>query len=200
MGETRPESLDLGTVAVLNDGAWVYHDGQRTLHHATGTHFFRASEAADGPPVELSSRWYNLDDKLGILCLQGSGRQIYHQQRTKARGRLEQLFHLNHVPAAAMPAQNALLATTAIVFYPGLDSEGTRAAAGASRIEPIQQTDGYRITLDDGTTAEIDLRELRVVPTLGRRSVSNPVDHADGPAGPPPAMRPAAPGGQQKRQ
>lgn len=147
-------TLQLGTLGILNDPTWPYHDGSRTLHHPGGKHTFVAADAAGAAPVELDSRWYNLDDELGIVCLETGGRQVYAPEPTAARGRLEQLFHLN----VRSPGQART--QTAIIFYPGRTAAETATLAEACRLEAGEADERFAIVLDDGLRLEIDLAAL----------------------------------------
>src|SRR5439155_6722795 len=102
-GEKRPQAINLGTLGVLNDASWVYHDGKRTLRFEGGEKTFVAKDAEKAEAFTASSPWYNLDG-LGIVCLKTTGEQIYNARRSAVKARLEQLFHLNAVPANATSA------------------------------------------------------------------------------------------------
>ncbi len=118
-GEKKPAAINLGTLGVLNDENWVYHDGKRTLKLDGGEKVFLPKDAET---FEASSPWYNLDG-LGIVCLKTTGRQVYNARRSPVKARLEQLFHLNAIPAEATSAQ------TVLVFYPSQESDRTRDVA-----------------------------------------------------------------------
>ncbi len=94
VGKT-PRSVELGTLGILNDKGWVHGDGRRTLTYEGGRTVFQAWRTETDPPFEGSSRWYNLDG-MGMIVLSSSGKQLYQPKPTKAPGRLEQLFHVNH--------------------------------------------------------------------------------------------------------
>lgn len=152
-GEKKPASINLGTLGVLNDRNWVYHDGERTLTYEGGERVFRADEAAGAKAMELSSPWYNLDG-LSIVCLKSSGKQVYNAKPSPIKARLEQVFTLS----AALPDSPA---ETALVFYPNLDPQQTKDAA--SRCKLVQPDAATRVvTLDDGKTVTIDLDHLSV--------------------------------------
>jgi hypothetical protein len=151
----KPPPFHGGTIGVLNDRDWVFHDGTRTLRFAQGESTFDAAKDANLRDVELSSRWYNLDDALGIVCVQGSGKQLYRERPTAgARGRREHLFHLN--AAARLPAQSVL------VFYPNQTAAGTRLAAGRCKFVAGADARHFAVVLDDGKRLEFDLQRLNV--------------------------------------
>ncbi len=150
-GEKKPAMINLGTLGVLNDRNWVYHNGKRTLAFEGGERVFRADEAATGRAIELSSPWYDLDG-LGIVCLHSSGKQIYNAKPSAIKARLEQMFTLN-VTSSDAPAE------AAIIFYPNLDAQQTKDAA--ARCKVVQPDAATRvITLDDGKTVTIDFDHL----------------------------------------
>jgi hypothetical protein len=162
-GEVRPTLLDLGTLGVLNDLNWPGHNGTRVLAHAGGTRTFAAAEAAREEPVELPSRWFNLDG-LGIVCVAISGAPRYVPAPTGAAGRLEQRFHLNAVPAAVLAASEpgTAIAHSVLVFYPGQSVEATRAAAARCRLQSTPGALEIRLTLEDGSEVELDLTVARI--------------------------------------
>jgi hypothetical protein len=147
------KSIGLGTLGVLNDLHWAYHDGTRTLKYEGGETTFSAADAAGSEPVPLSSPWYNLDG-MGIAVLSSSGKQLYLPKPTAARCRLEQLFHLNHSESPTS------LKPTVLVFYPAQTADATRAAAARCNVH--QSNDVFDITLDDGARISVDLETLTV--------------------------------------
>jgi hypothetical protein len=163
LGSEKPTSLDLGTLGVLNDKNWPYHDGTRTLAYDGGVKVFAAAEAKTGEPVELSSRWYNLDG-LGIVCLDASGRQRYMPQPTRASARLEQLFHLNSISIDTLTKvrSSAPVAHSVLVFYPTQSIEQTRAAAKHCTLQSNAGADHVQLTLEDGIVVEFDLANMKM--------------------------------------
>jgi len=165
--DTQVLKLELGALSVLNDVNWVHHDGTRTLYSRQGEKTFSATGPEDEPPVELSSPWYNLDNALGILCLQTSGRQTYRPTHKPSRGRTEQLFCLNVVSPEARSTMlptflgNAA-AETVLIFCPAQKHEDTRDAAEKVVCERDAPTLIYRIRLADGKEVRVDLDALNV--------------------------------------
>jgi hypothetical protein len=162
-GSRRPTLLDLGTLGVLNDRNWPGHDGTRTLVHEGGSTTFAAKDAALEPAVAYQSRWFNLDG-LGIVRVAAAGEARYVPAPTGAAGRLEQRFHLSAIPPAelASAAPGAALAHAVLVFYPGQTSEATRQAADRCRLHGPAGTPDLRLTLEDGSEANIDLARLHI--------------------------------------
>ncbi|MEA2707551.1 MAG: hypothetical protein QOF78_152 [Phycisphaerales bacterium] len=153
--EPAPPKFHGGTIAVLNDRDWVHHDGSRVVRTIRGETHFAASKEANFHDVELSSPWYNLDDALGIVCLSTSGKQIYHERpTTPARGRREQLFHLND--SSALPAKCVL------IFYPAQDATRTRDAAERCRLIAGRDPRKFSVVLDDGKRLDFDLNAFNV--------------------------------------
>jgi hypothetical protein len=152
-------SLDLGTLGVLNEANWVYHNGRRTLHYEDGIQAFTAL-GEDEPPRRFRSDWYNLDDALGVVCLAASGEQEYIPNHKPHRSRLEQLFHLNHhAPVDARRGEK--LAEGLFVFYPDQVHEQTRIAAVKCRLDRGPH-DAVTVHLDDGREVVLDLNGLTV--------------------------------------
>jgi hypothetical protein len=143
-------------VGVLNDDNWVYHTGVgRTLHYDKGEQTFGASKSFDFRTVELTSPWYNLDDKLGVVRLNASGKQVYYERPTAgARGRREQLFSLNDC--------ERLPATAAVVFYPSQPSDKTRQAAGRCRFDAGKDPRRFSVTLEDGKRLDFNLNDFNI--------------------------------------
>ncbi len=160
---TRPAAIDLGTLGVLNDKEWVFHDGKRTLVYKDGEKVFAAADADKGAPVALSSPWYNLDD-LGIICLKSSGEQIYNVKRSPTRGRLEQLFQLNHVPTPTIIAAGTdqPFAGTILVLYPNQTPDETRKTAGQCRLEAGKDALHFVIVMEDKSRIRVDLENLQL--------------------------------------
>lgn len=159
---TRPAAIDLGTLGVLNDRQWVYHNGVRTLHHDGGKAQFLAGGAASGNATKFSSAWFNLDG-LGIVCLKSSGTQIYNARPSMTRGRLEQLFHLNHVsPEAIAAAGAAPFAGTVLVLYPNQAQGITQDMANKCKLEPGRDDYHFEIRLNDHRRIECDLENLKL--------------------------------------
>ena len=153
-GDKNPHSINLGTLGVLNDTNWVYHDARRTLSFEGGQQIFSAADADKAEAFTVSSPWYNLDG-LGIVCLKTTGRQVYNARRSPVKARLEQVFHLNVLPPDATSAQ------TILVLYPSQETAQTRHDAGRCKlVQPA--ADRAVITLDDGKTIAIDLEHLAV--------------------------------------
>jgi hypothetical protein len=162
--DVKPTALDLGTIGVLNDSDWPYHNGTRTIYRDGGKDVFKGADAAPtAPPVTMKSPWYNIDDKLGVIALQTSGAQNYDPRPTPAKGRIEQLFHLNPVDVTKLkPVANVPLATTALVFYPGERAKETGDFAKKCQLGFSTSASIFRITLDDGSRADIDLNDLKL--------------------------------------
>ncbi|MBI5769930.1 MAG: hypothetical protein HZA93_19295 [Verrucomicrobia bacterium] len=162
-GERRPALLDLGTLGVLNDRAWVFHDGRRTVTHEGGRVEFAAARAETDASAAWRSRWFNLDG-LGIVRLAASGEARYVPRPTGAAGRLEQRFHLNaHAPEAlADLAPGAAAAHSVLVFRPGDSAGRTRAAAERTKLRSRPGAALVQLTLDDGTEIELDLDALTI--------------------------------------
>jgi hypothetical protein len=162
-GAERPTAVNLGTLGILNDANWPYHDGTRTVSFEGGSRTFAAAQAAEEGPVLLSSPWFNVDG-LGICILRASGQQVYVPQPTPAMGRLEQQFLLNTIPAEQLAAAepSSVIGHSVFVFYPGQSVEQTRAAASRCRLlsEPAARV--VRLTLEDDTKVTIDLDELSI--------------------------------------
>jgi hypothetical protein len=128
----KPSSVELGTVGVLNDVDWVWHGGKRTLFYDDGRTLFKAADAPTQPRLNLHSKWLNMDDKLGIVCLSSAG-QSYIPQSNSNRGRLEQLLHLNVVPPEQLSRGHP--SQTAIVFFPQQSADQTKLVSEQCRID-----------------------------------------------------------------
>jgi hypothetical protein len=162
----RPDAvmtrLDMATIGVLNETVWIYHNGRRRLLHAGGALEFLASNAQADDPVILSSPWFNIDDKLGILCLRATGEAVYDPRPSPARGRLEQLFHLNRIDPARLPADGSPLAGSVIILHPAQPHEQTRAVAMRARLHEQAEPDIFTVVLEDGKSIGVDLNRLRM--------------------------------------
>lgn len=162
-GDQVPAVLDLGTLGVLNDANWPFHDGHRTLAYQDGTRVFTATDATREPAAEFKSPWLNLDG-LGIACLDVSGRARYVPTPTGAAGRLEQRFHLNAVAPGefAQAKRGDVIAHSVLVFYPNRSAAQTVQIA--ARCTLLSQPGDRRIALrlDDGTDVSFDLEALHI--------------------------------------
>jgi hypothetical protein len=151
---TRIPPCEFGTIGILNEPQWIYHNGLRTIFFDKGEITFSGKEAPTADPANLSSTWYNID-RLGIVVLASSRHQFYNPRPTKAAGRLEQLFHLNH----PMPGED--LHPTVLVFYPDQPWEKTRELAGICTFgQPTASQ--FVITLDDTRIIAIDFANLTI--------------------------------------
>ncbi len=164
-GSVRIKELNLGTMGVLNDANWPFHDGKRTVFHAGGERTFFAAQAKTDPPVTFASPWLNLDNQLGIVRLAAAGPAVYNPAPTGAAGRLEQRFHLSTAAGAATSA-GAPLAFDAYVFYPNRDAAQTRAIAAKCALLSAPGANPLRLRLDDGMEVTFDLAAggLQIVP------------------------------------
>ncbi len=164
-GATLPSRLALGTLGVLNDRAWPFHDGARTVFHEGGERTFKAADAAEESPAEFDSRWLNLDGVLGIVRLATSGPAVYTPQPTGAAGRIEQRFNLNEVPAAALARTppGGELARGVFVFFPNQAAPATKAAAARCVLLSAPGENPVRLRLDDGLEVTFDLVALKIV-------------------------------------
>lgn len=171
----RPTLLHLGTLGVLNDVQWPFHDGTRTIYHERGENTFRAADASSEAAVELSPRWINIDQALGVVRLAASGPAVYTPAPTNAAGRLEQRFNLNTVPtsvlASTQPGQ--ALAHGVFVFYPNHTKEQTAAVAAQCTLLSAPGETVVRVRLEDGLEVEIDLGALRM--SVAPRAPAAPV-------------------------
>jgi hypothetical protein len=158
---TKGLTLELGLLSVVNDLRWVYGDGKRDLHHEGGRETFAAAGETTATPRSLKSRWYNLDDNLGIVCLWTSGRQTYVPNHKPDRGRIEQSFFLNSVGSVdAKPG--SILAESVLLFYPGQAHRDTQAIARKVNLEAQKGEGAYAISLEDGRNVTIDLNRLSI--------------------------------------
>ncbi len=167
---SKIQSLELGTLGILNDSNWVYHNGKRTLYHSDGETVFTATgTASDAAEIKFSSPWYNIDNELGIVCLKITGGQKYVANHNPSRGRIEQLFHLNNLENPVLPIKRIsktkrLLAETVLIFYPGQQWTDTRTVPEKCNIivDP-KNSSCYKIMLEDGKTIVFDLKKLDIV-------------------------------------
>jgi rhamnogalacturonyl hydrolase YesR len=160
--DARPTLLHLGTLGVLNDVQWPFHDGSRNLFFAGGEREFLAAQAATEPAAEQSSPWFNVDGMFGIVRLAASGPAVYTPAPTNAAGRLEQRFNLSVVPASALAAARPgeRLAQGVFVFYPNQTAEQTAAAASRCTLLSAPEESQVRLQLEDGLVVAFDLAAL----------------------------------------
>jgi hypothetical protein len=159
--------LDLGPVGVLNESDWPYHNGTRMVYHDGGKDIFTATEAEKAQPVTMKSPWYNIDNVMGIIPLQAPGAQIYDPKPTAAKGRLEQVFHLNQMDITKLDLTNrGAFATTALVFYPGDRAKDSADDAKKCKLGFSTNSSVFRITLEDGSQVAIDLNDLKLTVQL----------------------------------
>jgi len=157
---TDVTALELGAVSILNDADWCFHNGERTMYHEDGKCVF-TSKGDDETPVHLKSRWFNIDNELGIVCLRSAG-QRYLPWHRPWRGRTRQLFSLNHTEIEDKEYLGENIAETAIVFYPGKGRRFTRKAATRCKIGRDHNSGDYVIRLEDGREITIDLVDLKM--------------------------------------
>jgi hypothetical protein len=154
--EAKPKSIRLGTLGILNDKNWVYHNSRRTVRYQDGERTFVAADAATEAPLQFHSHWLNIDDCLGVGVLTDSPSESYDPKPTRAAGRLEQILTLNNVSTEHVDG-----AHTAVVFYAGQTSQQTSQAAAKCSFHA--ENDGQiTITLDDGRVVQIDLSQLKI--------------------------------------
>jgi len=156
--EVHEPQINLGTLSVLNDKNWIFHDGSRQLFWENGQRSFRVRDGKPAQPAELSSKWYNLDDTLGIVVAASGERQYYDDNKKIGNGRLEQHFHLNSLLADAsqVDANSAPLTRTTVVFYP--NQKHAETAISAKHVVAEWPDDGRcLLKLDDGVVIEADL-------------------------------------------
>ena len=154
---TSPKLIkaDMGLLSVLNDPHWVYSNGKRTLWHEGGSNIFTADGSPTDGAVSLKSKWYNLDDKLGIGVLQSSGAQTYTPNHKMGNGRLEQMFALNSL-ATGDKATSGAISPTVLVFYPSQHHEKTSQLVARCSCEPVHVDAPFTVTLDDQKRIKID--------------------------------------------
>jgi len=143
-----------------NDANWCFHNGRRTLYHDNGKTAFQA-EGEDETPVAFESKWFNIDNEMGIVCLRSVG-QRYLPFHKPWRGRLRQFFSLNYVEAGQEEFLGENIAETALVFYPGKGRRFTRNASARCKAGRDHHTGAYVIRLEDGKEITIDLVDLKV--------------------------------------
>jgi hypothetical protein len=156
--------IALGTLGILNDKHWVYHDGTRTLHFSTGNLIVRADDTAKAQPAFLASPWINIDDQLGIVNLNPHPREEFDPQPTHAPGRLEQLLHLNAVSSStiAHAKPGDTIAADAFIFYPAQQSAQTAQIATQCKLEPQSDPNRMTIHLDDSTGITFNLSQFSI--------------------------------------
>lgn len=181
LGELRrPSFLHLGTLGVLNDTRWPYHDGKRTIYAEGAERTFEGAKARGDATAEFASRWLNVDGALGIVRLGASGPALYQPEPTSAAGRLEQRLVLNAVPASLLSSARPgdRLAHGVYVFYPNSDARGTAAFASRCSLLSEPGATPVRLRLDDGTEVSFDLEalSLKIVPTTPPLPDSREVD------------------------
>lgn len=149
-----PTTLSLGTVSILDDANWVYHDARRTLSTSQGAvDITPTMEIAQ--PLVFDSNWIAIDDALGIVVLERSGAIQLDPRVSTARERTSHQLHLNHGTLGAEPFR------TALVFHPMHDAAWTADAARRTRIESAD--DGTRtIVLEDDTLVAVDLEKMEI--------------------------------------
>ncbi len=160
-GSARITKLDLGTMGVLNDVNWPFHDGKRTVFHAGGERRFVAAQAVADQPVTFASPWLNLDNQLGIVRLASAGPAVYNPAPTAAAGRLEQRFHLSTISSVPAPAGGPL-AFNAYIFYPNLEAARTPAVAARCALLSAPGDNPVRLRLDDGVEVTFDVAGNRL--------------------------------------
>jgi len=160
----RPTLLHIGTLGVLNDTQWPFHDGSRKVYFEGGEREFLAAQASSDAMAEFSSRWINVDQGLGIVRLAASGPAVYTPSPTNAAGRLEQRFNLSTVSASALAAAQPgqPLAHGVFVFYPNRTAEQTAADAACCVLLSAPGDRVVRLRLEDGLGIEFDLGALRL--------------------------------------
>ncbi len=154
-----PTTLSLGTIPILNDHNWIYHDGDRTIHYAGGQLNIPA-RPQETKPVTFDSPWINLDGELGMVVLKRTGRSVLYPEPYPARARIQQLLHLNQSPWKEIKS-GQLVAETAVAFYPARDSAATRRAAAKSSFS-IEEGNEIILTLEDGRTVAVNFDALKV--------------------------------------
>lgn len=159
--------IALGTLGILNDKHWVYHNGTRTIHSSCGDLTANANDTAKPQATFLASPWINVDDRLGIVNLNSDPREEFDPQPTPAlgrMGRLEQLLQLNALSSSAIAHAKPgdLLAADAFVFYPMQQSAQTSQIAAKCKLET--QTDPNLVTLhlDDGAAISFNLSQFTI--------------------------------------
>jgi hypothetical protein len=156
--------IALGTLGILNDKHWVYHDGIRTIFHSDGELTVRAGDGANPQAVFMASPWMNIDDRLGIVNLNPHPREEFDPQPTHAAGRLEQLLHLNAISSDTIAHAKIgdVIAADAFIFYPSQQSAQTSQIAAQCKLEPQTDANVVTIHLDDGTGISFNLSKLTI--------------------------------------
>lgn len=162
-GDALPVVLDLGTLGVLNDVNWPFHNGKRTLAYQDGTTVFSAAKAASDPVTDFTSPWLNLDG-LGIVRLDASGPARYVPTPSSAAGRLEQRFHLNAPPPTALAGTKAgdVIAHSALVFFPNQSPAETARSADRCKLMSVGGDRLIALQLGDDTRVKFDLGALQL--------------------------------------
>ena len=160
---TQITKLVLGQLCVLNDKNWVFHDGKRVLDYENGRQTFTAVGETAVVAKEFSSKWFCLDNKLGIVCLKTSGRQTYHPNHTQGNGRLEQIFSLNSPMLNDNPVLKPgdMFAETVLVFLPASGMKETKSVSAKCSLDQPTQAE-YNVRLSDGMTVHADLDNYQV--------------------------------------
>lgn len=149
-------TMNLGTLSILNDKNWVWHDGSRTIYGDNSAIISDVKDGREAQPREFTSSWVNVDDKLGIV-IPGGSRHTYDDNKTHGNGRLEQLLNLNAISSVdhAEPT-SAPVARTVLVLYPGQTHKQTESLAAQVKAE--WKADGMcELTLDDGALVSAGL-------------------------------------------
>lgn len=151
-----PKSIDLGTIGILNDPNWPAHpSASRKLVWDKGEKTFEAKNAKTDDVLNIQSPWYNIDG-MGILILNPDQKQQYNPKPSAAMGRLEQLFHLNHLEDTSKSV------TTVNVFCPGQTPDQTRLQIQSS--DATIARGKVTVRLDGRQEFIVDLDHLTVEP------------------------------------
>lgn len=154
-GDAKIISLELGSLGILNEPGWVFHNGKRTLYNKNGEKVF-SSHGDEESPVDLNSPWYNIDEELGIICISDSGNQRYIPNKKSVRGRVEQLLHLNYIEKPKRFPIN-----TVLILYPGRNTEETQKASEKCKITKPDSSI-YNLILEDGKKITFNLENLSI--------------------------------------
>lgn len=165
--EIRNPQINLGTMTVLNDKNWVYHDGSRHLFWPKGFPRgnkgqveFDVNDKASTTPWTLDSPWYNLDNCFGVIIPASGGIQRYVDNRKIGNGRLEQPFHLTslqHHTKTLEPSSEPFTWET-LVFFPGQSTAETEAIADTVKCKWPEP--GVCLLVMDDVRFQIDLRHV----------------------------------------
>lgn len=149
-----PTFLALGTVSILDDPDWIYHDADRRIAFDGGSLVVApTTKLAEAPTFD--SAWICIDDALGIVALERTGATTLDPLVSTARERTAHQLHMNRCALGDEPAR------TALVLYPGLDAAATARAAALGRVEVAD--DGARtVVLEDGLRIAVDLDRLEI--------------------------------------